>query len=153
MLVAGTGKPGSALPREPILPGPHHRCAPPRAEVAPLTADASFVHLTVRRQPGRRCPPPELAADLAVSRWRRPDIIPSRARDPGGLLVEAGSGAAMQSIEPSQATPGADGYPVVRRAHGSAYAELSRQIKRAGLLNRRPGYYIRHSALVLGLCA
>jgi hypothetical protein len=36
---------------------------------------------------------------------------------------------------------------VVRPTRGSAYAELSRQIKRSGLLNRRPGYYIRHSAL------
>jgi fatty acid desaturase len=59
----------------------------------------------------------------------------------------------MQSIDASPATPGADGDPVVRPTRGSAYAELSRQIKRSGLLNRRPGYYIRHSALLLGLCA
>ena len=59
----------------------------------------------------------------------------------------------MQSIDASPATPGADGDLVVRRTRGSAYADLSRQIKRAGLLDRRRGYYIRHSALVLGLCA
>ena len=59
----------------------------------------------------------------------------------------------MQSIDASPATPGADGDPVVRPTRGSAYAELSRQIKGSGLLNRRPGYYIRHSALLLGLCA
>jgi fatty acid desaturase len=59
----------------------------------------------------------------------------------------------MQSIDASPATAAADGDLVVRRTGGSAYAHLSRQIKRAGLLDRRPGYYIRHSALVFGLCA
>jgi hypothetical protein len=34
--VAGQGTPGSAPPREPILPGPHHRCSPPRPDLAPL---------------------------------------------------------------------------------------------------------------------
>jgi fatty acid desaturase len=35
---------------------------------------------------------------------------------------------------------------------GSAYAELSRQIKSAGLLERRPGYYARKVATTLALC-
>jgi len=59
----------------------------------------------------------------------------------------------MQPIDASPATPPADGDLLVRRARGSAYADLSRQIKQAGLLDRRPGYYAAHSALVLGLCA
>lgn len=59
----------------------------------------------------------------------------------------------MRSIDASPAAPSTDGDPLVRRTRGSAYAELSRQIKRAGLLDRRPGYYVRHSALLFGLCA
>jgi fatty acid desaturase len=74
------------------------------------------------------------------------------APDPGGTSIEVRSGGALQSIDASPATPGADGDSLVRRIRGSAYADLSRQIKRAGLLNRRPGYYIRLTALVLGLC-
>jgi fatty acid desaturase len=38
-------------------------------------------------------------------------------------------------------------------ARGSAYAELSRTIKQAGLLNRRPGYYTGQIALILVLGA
>jgi fatty acid desaturase len=37
-------------------------------------------------------------------------------------------------------------------ARGSAYAQLSREIKRAGLLDRRPGYYTGHIAFILALC-
>ena len=58
----------------------------------------------------------------------------------------------MHHIDASSATPGVGGDLLVRRPRGSAYAELSRQIKQAGLLDRRPGYYVGHSALVLGLC-
>ena len=58
----------------------------------------------------------------------------------------------MQSIDVSPAPPG-DGDILAGRTRGSAYAELSRQIKQAGLLDRRPGYYAGHSALLLGLCA
>jgi fatty acid desaturase len=36
---------------------------------------------------------------------------------------------------------------------GSGYAELSRQIKRAGLLDRRPGYYTRQIIQAVMLCA
>jgi fatty acid desaturase len=36
---------------------------------------------------------------------------------------------------------------------GSAFSELARQIKRAGLLNRRPGYYAGHIAAVCGVLA
>jgi fatty acid desaturase len=43
--------------------------------------------------------------------------------------------------------------PAVSRPRGSAYAELSRQIKGAGLLDRRPGYYAGKIALTLGMCA
>jgi fatty acid desaturase len=39
------------------------------------------------------------------------------------------------------------------RSRGSAYAELSRLIKHAGLLDRRPGYYTRHSIVLLAMCA
>ena len=35
---------------------------------------------------------------------------------------------------------------------GSAYAELSRTIRQAGLLDRRPGYYAAQIGLVLALC-
>jgi fatty acid desaturase len=81
-------------------------------------------------------------------------ITPSLAPDPGGTsFVEVQSGGAMQSIDASPAITGVDGGPLIRRTRGSAYAELSRQIKRAGLLDRRLGYYAGHSALVLGLCA
>jgi len=59
----------------------------------------------------------------------------------------------MPTIDAAPATPGAGGDLLAGRPRGSAYAELSRQIKRAGLLDRRPGYYAAHSALLLGLCA
>ncbi|MEV6926241.1 acyl-CoA desaturase [Dactylosporangium sp. NPDC051485] len=36
---------------------------------------------------------------------------------------------------------------------GSAYAELSRRVKRAGLLDRRPGYYAGQIAVTSALCA
>jgi fatty acid desaturase len=38
-------------------------------------------------------------------------------------------------------------------ARGSAYAQLSGEIKRAGLLDRRPGFYVRHAAFLLAACA
>ncbi len=47
-----------------------------------------------------------------------------------------------------QAHP-ADAVPTTAR--GSAYAQLSRQIKQAGLLDRRLGYYTGQAALVLTL--
>jgi fatty acid desaturase len=47
----------------------------------------------------------------------------------------------MQSIE----------VPAVTR--GSAYSELSRQIKQSGLLDRRRGYYALQIGFILGLCA
>jgi fatty acid desaturase len=39
------------------------------------------------------------------------------------------------------------------RPRGSAYAELSRQVKSAGLLDRRPGYYAGKIATTLAMCA
>ena len=36
---------------------------------------------------------------------------------------------------------------------GSEYAELSRQIKEAGLLERRPGYYVWKIAVTIGMLA
>jgi len=45
------------------------------------------------------------------------------------------------------------GDPTAPRPRGSAYAELSRQIKHAGLLDRRPDYYTRKIALTLAMCA
>ncbi len=41
--------------------------------------------------------------------------------------------------------------PAPRR--GSQYAELSRQVKEAGLLERRPGYYAWKIAVTVGLLA
>jgi hypothetical protein len=41
--------------------------------------------------------------------------------------------------------------PVPRRR--SEYAELSRQVKEAGLLERRPGYYAGKIAVTIGLLA
>jgi len=38
-------------------------------------------------------------------------------------------------------------------ARGSAYAQLSGEIKRAGLLDRRPGFYVMHSAVLAAACA
>jgi fatty acid desaturase len=38
-------------------------------------------------------------------------------------------------------------------SRGSAYSALSRQVKQAGLLDRRPGYYAAQAALVLTLAA
>jgi fatty acid desaturase len=101
----------------------------------------------------RNASPIALSGLAAVSSLAKPGIISSLAPDLGGTsLAEVKSGAAMESVDASPATPAADGDLLVRRTRGSAYAHLSRQIKRAGLLNRRPGYYAAHSALVLGLC-
>ena len=36
---------------------------------------------------------------------------------------------------------------------GSEYAELSRQVRQAGLLERRPGYYAWKFAVTIGLLA
>ncbi len=36
---------------------------------------------------------------------------------------------------------------------GSEYAELSRLVREAGLLERRPGYYVRTIAVTIGLLA
>jgi fatty acid desaturase len=59
----------------------------------------------------------------------------------------------MQSMEARAVAPAdqSDSPAVVPR--GSAYAELSRQIKRAGLLDRRPGYYTAKIAVTVALCA
>jgi fatty acid desaturase len=38
-------------------------------------------------------------------------------------------------------------------ARGSAYARLSAEIKRAGLLDRRPGFYVGHAAVLAAGCA
>jgi fatty acid desaturase len=53
---------------------------------------------------------------------------------------------------PSIASTGR-GESIVPRPRGSAYAELSRQIKAAGLLDRRPGYYAGKIALTIAMCA
>ncbi len=41
----------------------------------------------------------------------------------------------------------------VTAAHGSSYAELLRRVKQAGLLERRPGYYVTKMAVTAGLLA
>ncbi|MFI6761539.1 fatty acid desaturase family protein [Micromonospora sp. NPDC050417] len=48
-------------------------------------------------------------------------------------------------------TVGAVAEPALRR--GSDYAQLSRRISQAGLLNRRPGWYVAKIALTVGLFA
>ncbi len=60
----------------------------------------------------------------------------------------------MRSFEAATAVPGQAqpaALPAPRR--GSEYAELSRQIKEAGLLERRPGYYAWKIAVTIGLLA
>jgi fatty acid desaturase len=50
--------------------------------------------------------------------------------------------------------PGAEPTTTSRSgSRGSAYAELSREIKRAGLLNRRPDFYTWHVGLLVAGCA
>src|SRR5688572_14442728 len=55
-------------------------------------------------------------------------------------------------MQPTEASPTASEYTGAG-GRGSAYAELSRTIKRAGLLGRRPGYYAAHGALLGTLAA
>jgi fatty acid desaturase len=57
----------------------------------------------------------------------------------------------MQSIDASTAAHISD-VPEAHRARGTAYAQLSRQIKQSRLLDRRPGYYTAQAALMLALC-
>src|SRR5213079_2395111 len=52
---------------------------------------------------------------------------------------------------PAGQRPRSGSPPAPRR--GSEYAQLSRQIKEAGLLQRRPGYYARKIAVTAGLLA
>src|ERR687885_1938979 len=58
----------------------------------------------------------------------------------------------MSMPETPLATRAGAAEPAVLRPRGSAYAELSRQIKRAGLLDRRPGYYAGTVATTVGMC-
>jgi fatty acid desaturase len=45
----------------------------------------------------------------------------------------------------------ADAGPAFARPRGSDYADLLRQVRRAGLLDRRPGYYVTKIAVTAGL--
>ncbi len=58
----------------------------------------------------------------------------------------------MYLTETPLVAPAGGAEPAVLRPRGSAYAELSRQIKRAGLLDRRPGYYAGKVATTVGMC-
>jgi fatty acid desaturase len=58
----------------------------------------------------------------------------------------------MRSIDVSAATRPEQGDAVYGRPRGSAYAQLSRQIKQAGLLERRLGYYAGKIAFTVVLC-
>jgi fatty acid desaturase len=58
------------------------------------------------------------------------------------------TGAAMQSLESAMQTSDVLSPPAER---GSAYAQLSRQIKQAGLLQRRSRYYFWKMAITAGL--
>ena len=57
----------------------------------------------------------------------------------------------MRSLDVSVTTPGVETATDTAGERGSAYAALSRQIKKAGLLGRRPGYYLGQAALMLAL--
>jgi fatty acid desaturase len=61
---------------------------------------------------------------------------------------EAVTAATRQAEPPPPASPAS---PASRR--GSEYSELSRQIKEAGLLKRRPGYYAWKITVTIGLLA
>jgi fatty acid desaturase len=59
-------------------------------------------------------------------------------------------------VTATDTSPAGQGYPsesVTAAERGSAYSVLSRQIKQAGLLDRRPGYYAAQIALLLALVA
>ena len=58
----------------------------------------------------------------------------------------------MSLTEAPLVAPADGAVPAVPRPRGSAYAELSRQIKHAGLLDRRPGYYAGKIATTVGMC-
>jgi fatty acid desaturase len=47
--------------------------------------------------------------------------------------------------------PGVEAGPAPGRSRGSDYADLLRQVQRAGLLGRRPGYYLAKIAVTAGL--
>ncbi|MEV4622446.1 acyl-CoA desaturase [Asanoa sp. NPDC049573] len=59
----------------------------------------------------------------------------------------------MPSIQPPPVVSAERSALPDQRARGSAYAELSREIKRAGLLDRRPGYYLAMFAVMAAMCA
>jgi hypothetical protein len=59
----------------------------------------------------------------------------------------------MQSTEGPTMVGADHGDPAGPPPRGSAYAELSRRIKRAGLMDGRPGYYTAHIAATVTLCA
>jgi fatty acid desaturase len=59
----------------------------------------------------------------------------------------------MHLTETPSIAPAGRGESTAARPRGSDYAELSRQIKYAGLLDRRPGYYAGKIALTLAMCA
>ena len=58
----------------------------------------------------------------------------------------------MSTTDASTATSRSDPSRTATGSRGSAYAELSRQVRQARLLDRRRGYYARHAALLLLLC-
>jgi fatty acid desaturase len=59
----------------------------------------------------------------------------------------------MQSIHVPPAVQSGTHPPATKAVRGSAYSELSRQVKQSGLLNRRPGYYTGQIAIIVALCA
>src|ERR1039457_4658175 len=65
------------------------------------------------------------------------DDLPRHDMPPGVPVVQSPEAAAALSRQPAW-TP--QGSPAPQR--GSEYAQLSRQVKQAGLLDRRPGYYV-----------
>jgi fatty acid desaturase len=59
----------------------------------------------------------------------------------------------MPSIQTPPVVSAESGAVPHQRSRGSAYAELSREIKTAGLLDRRPGYYLGKIAVMAAMCA
>jgi fatty acid desaturase len=59
----------------------------------------------------------------------------------------------MPLVDASIVAHGDAGEVEAPRSRGSAYAELSRRVKQARLLDRRPGYYAGQAGIVLALCS
>src|SRR4051794_40648170 len=90
--------------------------------------------------------------------WRRVGRVIGQmfAPDPGGPTARCCQHADGATMTATDTSLGGQGHPtgsVTTAPRGSAYSALSRQIKQAGLLDRRLGYYAALIALLLALVA